>query len=264
MVAVSDSIDMPPDAPAPDELYAHLMNILDDYSLSPADVMGVMSFTQELKSIPTPQTTYFVLGSYLAPYRYRLRSVADRLNRHLFTYAFLMGDHAEVTRTGRAETHVKFHLLARYADYIVLVIEHARGGQVGELNDLTYPPYFPKSHVLPRIYRADLVPEIDGKSDLVAVARLLLNAGLETDDAENELETLVPDSVIQEMDVELADVVAEAEQANRVAEYHIGAFSQVQHGKYDLFEDEDRVYPWMTELDLYDVVSELPADDLPP
>lgn len=145
-----------------------------------------------------------------------------------------------------------------------MVIEHARGGQVGELNDLTYPPYFPKSHVLPRMYRANLGPKITGKSDIVAVARLLLNAGIEADNAESELETLVSNSVIAGVDVDLADAVSDAEQANRNAEYDIGTFSQVQLGKYDLFEDEDRLYPWMTEHDLSDAVSELPANDLPP
>lgn len=261
---VSDGIDMPTNAPTPGELYTHLMAILDGDNRSPDDVMGVMQFARDVKSIPTPQTTYFVLGSYLPPYRYRLRSVADRLNRHLFTYAFLMGDHTEVTRTGRAETHVKFHLLARYADSIVLVIEHARGGQVGELNDLTYPPYFPKSHVVVRRYTDDRSPSIEDWSDVVDVARLLLTSGRDSDTAEAELDSLLPAAVIQEPRRELAEAVAEAEQANRDAEYDIGAYSQVQHDKFDLFATADRLYQWMTEPDLYAVISELPADNRPP
>lgn len=200
--------------------------------------MEVLEFTREYQSIPTPQDTWFVLGSYQSPYRYRLRGLADRLNRYLFTYAFLMADHADATKTGWAETHVKFHLLARYVDHIVMVMEHATGGQVGELNDLTYDPYFGKSHVMPRLYRDDLRPGFEDKSDVVDAARLLLNAGFSSDDAEDELEALVSSEQFRELDGDVDELVDEAEQENGNARFDIGSYSQVQHGKFDLFEDK--------------------------
>jgi len=255
---------MPTDAPTDGELYAHLDAILSGHTVSNEDVKEIFDFTREYQSISTPQDTWFVLGSYQSPYRYRLRGLADRLNRHLFTYAFLMADHADATKTGWAETHVKFHLLARYVDHIVMVMEHATGGQVGELNDLTHDPYFEKSYVMPRLYRDDLTPRFEDKSDIVEAARLLLNAGFSGDEAADELEVLVPDEQMRKLDEDVGDVVDEAEQENTRASFDIGSYSQVQHGKYDLFEAEDRLLPWMTVQDFYAAVGDLPATDEPP
>ncbi len=255
---------MPTDAPSDGELYAHLDAILSGHTVSNEDVMEIIDFTREYQSISTPQDTWFVLGSYQSPYRYRLRGLADRLNRHLFTYAFLMADHADATKTGWAETHVKFHLLARYVDHIVMVMEHATGGQVGELNDLTYDPYFEKSHVMSRLYTDDLTPRFEDESDVVDMARLLLNAGFSSDDAEEELEILVSDELLRELSGDVGDAVTEAERENESASFDIGSYSQVQHGKYDLFDGAGRLLPWMTALDFYAAVDELPASDDPP
>nr|PSP34083.1 MAG: hypothetical protein BRC64_01670 [Halobacteriales archaeon QH_10_67_22] len=255
---------MPTDAPSNGELYAHMDAILSGHTVSNEDVVEIFEFTREYQSIPTPQDTWFVLGSYQSPYRYRLRGLADRLNRHLFTYAFLMADHADATETGWAETHVKFHLLARYVDHIAMVMEHTTGGQVGELNDLTYDLYFEKSHVLPRLYRDDLTPHFEDESDVVEGARLLLNAGFSSDAAEGKLEELVSDEQRRKLDGELSEVVAEAKRQNRSADYDIGSYSQVQHGKYDLFEDRGRLLPWMTVPNFYAAVGDLPVSDDPP
>jgi len=264
MSVVSVIASMPTNAPSDAELYAHVDAILSDHTVSSEDVGEIIEFTQEFQSIPTPQDTWFVLGSYQSPYRYRLRGLADRLNRHLFTYAFLMADHADATETGWAETHVKFHLLARCVDHIVMVMEHATGGQVGELNDLTYDPYFEKSHVLPRLYRDDLTPRFEDEFDVVEGARLLLNAGFSSDAAEGKLEELVSDEQRRKLDGELSEVVAEAKRQNGGADYDIGSYSQVQHGKYDLFEDRERLLPWMTVPNFYAAVGDLPVSDDPP
>jgi hypothetical protein len=48
-------------------------------------------------------------------------------------------------------------LLATYSDYIVGVFEKESGGEAPELGEIDDPPYFDKSYVFPRDYRAVLI-----------------------------------------------------------------------------------------------------------
>ena len=111
--------------------------------------------TAELSPIFSADRAHFVLGSYGEPDIRRLQLVKDRLARRPGAYAFLMVDVCgEWTNT-----YLKFRLLADYADAIVGVAEHGRGGFLVEQGYFTaLEDYFAKTHVLKREYE-DLDPD---------------------------------------------------------------------------------------------------------
>ena len=139
---------------------AELLDLLREVlpkDITPAMVTDVLSFiSSETRPLFTPQTTVFVLGSYREPERERVFLVKDQLNAKPMTYGFLEADLLDIENPDLPETHVKFHLLASFTDYIVMVLEHGAGGAVTELADLTPPSvYFEYSYVLPRDYESE-------------------------------------------------------------------------------------------------------------
>ena len=151
---------MPP-RPSEAELFELLREILPE-DITPAMVTDVLSFiSTETKPLFTPQTTVFVLGSYREPERERVTLVKDQLNAKPMTYGFLESDLLDIENPDLPETHVKFHLLASFTNYIVMILEHGAGGAVTELADLTPPStYFEYSYVLPRDYESKNVDDL--------------------------------------------------------------------------------------------------------
>ncbi|WP_408957918.1 hypothetical protein [Natrinema sp. 74] len=145
-----------------DELAAKAESYLHDSSLTPEEYEALKHSVTELSPLFTTGSTYFVLGNYGRPEIHRLQLVKDRLNRRTDSYAFLMVD----IRSEWTNTYLKFRLLADYADYIVGVAEHDRGGFLVEQGYFTaLEQYFAKTHVLKRAYDdvadADLQTAVD-------------------------------------------------------------------------------------------------------
>jgi glutathione S-transferase len=99
------------------------------------------------------QTAYLVLGSYRDPYLRRVRTVSDRLNRRYGTYAFLVGDLADIDLPRLPEFRVKFHITAALSDYVAAVFEQDGGGEINELGKLSETEYFEKAHARSRAYQ---------------------------------------------------------------------------------------------------------------
>ena len=144
--------DTPPtveDAAERAERYLH------EATLSPEEYEAIKRSVAELSPIFSADRAYFVLGSYGEPEIRRLQLVKDRLARRPGAYAFLMVD----VRGEWTNTYLKFRLLADYADAIVGVAEHGRGGFLVEQGYFTaLEDYFTKTHVLKREYE-DLDPD---------------------------------------------------------------------------------------------------------
>ncbi len=131
------------------ELAEKAETYLHDSSLTPEEYEALKHSVAELSPLFTTGSTYFVLGSYGRPEIHRLQLVKDRLNRRPDSYAFLMVD----IRSEWTNTYLKFRILADYADSIVGVTEHDRGGFLVEQGYFTaLEQYFAKTHVLKRAY----------------------------------------------------------------------------------------------------------------
>lgn len=148
-----------------EELADRAETYLHDASLTPEEYEALKRGVAELSPIITTDRSYFVLGSYGRPELRRLQLVKDRLNRRPDAYAFLMVD----VRTEWANTYLTFRLLADYADAIVGVVEHDRGGFLVEQGYFTtLREYFEKTHVLRREYEDIMPADVDTDVDLDA------------------------------------------------------------------------------------------------
>ena len=173
---------VPPNA---GRIMAAVRRALRGVDVRQTEAMRILSWAHE----ETPavydgdQTTYLVLGSYREPYIRRLRAVSDRLNRRYGTYAFLIGDLADIDITRLPEFRVKFHLTAAFADYVAGVFEQDAGGEINELGKVAETEYFEKAYALPRAYRWETESNLDDERDVFAAAAQIADAAFHQLDA---------------------------------------------------------------------------------
>lgn len=246
---------IPPNA---GEIEAAIDETLHGLELEAHETAEILGFANdELPHLQTPETTYFVLGSYRDPYVRRLRTVENELNKRLSAYAFVLGDLREIGLNRLPEFRIRFHLLASYADYVVGVYEQDAGGEVTELGKVSETPYFEKSYVLPRDYCWMTGENFTGKPDVVAAAMTIChNDDLSDDEKETKLDLLTEEATENGIDVtkeEIMDAVREREDDNGVS------YSWVHLNEFRLFELHDRCQPWVTETELRDSVNIVPT-----
>ena len=245
---------IPPNA---DDIEAAVDEALHGLELEPYETAAVLGFAnEELPHLQTPETSYYVLGSYRDPYIRRLRKVENELNKRLSAYAFVMGDLQELGLDRLPEFRIRFHLLAAYADYVVGVYEQDAGGEVTELGKISETLYFDKSYVLPRDYCWMTGENFDGKADVVAAAMAIYNNDdFTADQKETKLESLAAEAQENGIDVakkELTDAVEEREDDDVVS------YSWVHLNEFRLFELHGRCQPWVEESELRDSVNIVP------
>ena len=246
---------MPPDA---EEIEAAIDEALHGLELEPHETASILGFAnEELPHLQTPETSYYVLGSYRDPYVRRLRTVENELNKRLSAYAFVMGDLREIGLDRLPEFRIRFHLLASYADYVVGVYEQDAGGEITELGKISETPYFDKSFVLPRDYCWMTGENFDGKADVVAAAMAVYyNDDLSDEEKEDELESLTVEARESGVEVskeELTDAVDEREDEKTTSS------SWVHVNEFRFFELHDRCQPWVEESELRDSVDIVPT-----
>jgi hypothetical protein len=251
---------VPPNA---DEIETAVDEALHGLELEPYETATILGFAnEELPHLQTPETSYYVLGSYRDPYIRRLRTVENELNKRLSAYAFVMGDLREIGLDRLPEFRIRFHLLASYADYVVGVYEQNAGGEITELGKISETPYFDKSYVLPRDYCWMTGMNFDGKPDVVDAAMAIYDDEDRTkDEKDDELESLAAEAQEGGIDVskeELTDAVQERED-NSTASY-----SWVHVNEFRLFELHDRCQPWVTASELRDSVDIVPTPNRHP
>jgi len=251
---------IPPNA---DEIETAVDEALHGLELEPDETAEILGFANdELSHLQTPETSYFVLGSYRDPYIRRLRTVENELNKRLSAYAFVMGDLREIGLDRLPEFRIRFHLLAAYADFVVGVYEQDAGGEVTELGKISETPYFDKSYALPRDYCWMTGENFDGKPDVVATAMdVYHNDDLDDDETDERLESLAAEAREHGIDVsreELVDAVHERTNDD------VTSYSWVHLNEFRLFELHDRCRPWVEESELRDAVEAVPKPSTHP
>lgn len=244
-------------SPNADEIEAAVDEALQGLELEPHETAAILGFAnEELPHLQTPETSYFVLGSYRDPYIRRLRTVESELNKRLSAYAFVMGDLREIGLDRLPEFRIRFHLLASYADYVVGVYEQDAGGEVTELGKISETPYFNRSYVLPRDYRWMTGDNFDDKADIVAAAMAIhYDDDLTDDESGSKLESLSVEA--REAGIEIStDELVDAVQGR---EDNVVSYSWVHLNEFRLFELHDRCRPWVTEPELRDAVDIVPT-----
>lgn len=248
----------PSTPPNADEIETAVDEALQGLQLEPHETAKILGFAnEELPHLQTPETSYFVLGSYRDPYVRRLRMVENELNKRLSAYAFVMGDLREIGLDRLPDFRIRFHLLAAYADYVVGVYEQDAGGEVTELGKISETPYFDKSYALPRDYCWMTGKNFDGKTDAVVAAMTIYENDDLTDEEKGEkLESLAAEARengISVSEEELMDAVEERE------DDEIVSYSWVHLNEFRLFELHNRCQPWIEESKLRDAVDIVPT-----
>jgi hypothetical protein len=134
--------------------------ILDDVlyglELDPVDSEQLLSYMRERhEHLFGPHSTYFVLGSYESPFKYRLDDVLDVLNHRHDAYAYLLATQPDLHVSDAVpDLKVKFFLHALYADAIPLILEHDTGGAVAEFGRVERPTLLDRTYLFPRVLEA--------------------------------------------------------------------------------------------------------------
>lgn len=206
------------------------------------------------------QTAYLVLGSYRDPYIRRVRAVSDRLNRRYGTYAFLIGDLADIDLPRLPEFRVKFHITATLSDYVAAVFEQDAGGEINELGKLGETEYFEKASVFPRAYHWDTETHLTDERDVVAAAAQLVAATDIADETKTaELEALVDRANQVGIDSTVDAVTTTLEEHD----IEVPSYSWVHLNDFRLFGLHGRCYPWTTEDELIEATEDLPGSPRP-
>ncbi|GAB3025095.1 hypothetical protein GCM10025298_11150 [Natronobiforma cellulositropha] len=206
------------------------------------------------------QTAYLVLGSYRDPYLRRVRAVSDRLNRRYGTYAFLIGDLADINISRLPEFRVKFHIMATLCDYVAAIFEQDAGGEVNELGKLGETEYFEKAYAFPRAYHWEREGNLTTERDVLAAgAQIIAATDIDEETKTVALEALVDRAEHAGIDITVDAVISElADQ-----QIDVPSYSWVHLNDFRLFELHGRCYPWTTEEELLDSTDELPGSPRP-
>lgn len=240
------------------QIAAALDRALGDAELDPEESAEILGYAnRELSSLQTPETTYFVLGSYRDPYIRRLRTVADELNSRIGAYAYVLGDLPQMNLSRLPEFELRFHVVASYADTIVGVYEQDAGGEITELGKVSDPPYFDRTHVLPRDYFWTDDREIETRAELLAaVVATYSDDDLTDADRDERVSGLVDAAAENGVETVRSEIDADANE--RLDSGDLPAYSWVHRNEFRLFDLVGRCHPWVREPSLRNRVDEIP------
>lgn len=136
-----------------EELTDFILNdVLYGLELDPIDSEQLLSYMRERhEHLFGPHSTYFVLGSYESPFKYRLEEALDVLNHRHDAYAYLLVTQPDLDVSDDIPNlKVKFFLHALYADSVPLILEHDTGGAVAEFGRVERPMLLDRTYLFPR------------------------------------------------------------------------------------------------------------------
>ena len=136
-----------------DELTDFILDdVLHGLELDPVDSERLLTDMRDRhQHLYGPHSTYFVLGSYEPPFKYRLDDALDVLNHRHDAYAYLLATQPDLDVSDDIPTlKVKFFLHALYADAIPLILEHDTGGAVAEFGRIERPTLLDRTYLFPR------------------------------------------------------------------------------------------------------------------
>ena len=119
-------------------------------TLTPESLEAIQTAMHENLGRFVYETTYFVLGSYGVEERPRLEAVRTWLDGE-GRAAFLMDEIHDVTEFFTS----KFKLLVSYADHVVGVYQHSKGGHAWEAGYVDQPGYRRRTHLFYRTSETD-------------------------------------------------------------------------------------------------------------
>lgn len=235
-----------------------LSEVLRGIDLDPQESLSLLSYMRDRhEHLFGPFTTYFVLGSYERPFKFRLEIAVTELNSRLRAYAYILAPQPDPELPeGLPPLKVKFYLHAIYADWIALVLEHNTGGAVAEFGRADRPFLFDRTYVFPRGYDAHHDDAVESRADVHAHAIELAYKAEGRDALRNELGALAEQAATSGLSVTIDELTAHLEEdlGGRL----LPSYSSVVTDGIDHYERVGRCLPWTTEHELRNSINELP------
>ena len=235
-----------------------LTDVLHGIELDPQESLALLTYMQERhQHLFGPFTTYFVLGSYERPFKFRLEIALSELNSRLHAYAYLLAPQPDPDLPERLPAvKIKFYLHAIYADWIALVLEHNTGGALAEFGRADRPFLLDRTYVFPRGYdpHHDVAP---GSLDEVHARSIELAYKADgTDELLDALEELTEEAATNGVSLTTDDLTEylEGELGGRLVPSYSGVITDgIKH-----YERLGQCFSWTTEDDLRTNITNVP------
>jgi hypothetical protein len=240
-----------------DELTDFILDdILYGLDLDPVDSEHLLSYMRERHDhLFGPHSTYFVLGSYESPFKYRLDEALDVLNHRYDAYAYLLATQPDLDVSDDIPAlKVKFYLHALYADWIPLILEHDTGGAVAEFGRIERPTLLDRTYLFPRAQEE----HYDDESLLTtrdAVRARAIELAYHADDLDEELAALADRAHAHGLDLSVQDLESyvDSELGGRTPSYSGVITDSLVH-----LESLNQCLSWTTTEELEERLSHVP------
>jgi hypothetical protein len=234
--------------------------ILDDVlyglELDPVDSERLLSYMLDChEHLFGPHSTYFVLGSYEPPFKYRLDETLDVLNHRHDAYAYLLATQPDLNVSDDVpDLKVKFFLHALYADAIPLILEHDTGGAVAEFGRVERPTLLDRTYLFPRA----LDERYDEESRLTtqdAVRARAIELAYHADNLDERLAALAEHARDQGLDISTQDLDSylDSELNGRTPSYSGVITDSLVH-----LDSLNQCFSWTTTAQLEEQLSNVP------
>lgn len=234
--------------------------ILDDVlyglELDPVDSERLLSYMRHRhQHLFGPHSTYFVLGSYESPFKYRLDEALDILNHRHDAYAYLLATQPDLdVLADIPDLKVKFFIHALYADSIPLILEHDTGGAVAEFGRIERPTLLDRTYLFPRAQEEHYNDESLLTTEDAIRARAV-ELAYHTDDLDEELGALADQARDLGLDISTQDLESylETELGGRTPSYSGVITDSLVH-----LESLDQCFSWTTTAELEEELTNVP------
>ncbi|WP_440764695.1 hypothetical protein [Natronorubrum sp. DTA7] len=234
--------------------------ILDDVlyglELDPVDSERLLSYMRERhEHLFGPHSTYFVLGSYDSPFKYRLDETLDVLNRRHDAYAYLLATQPDLDVSDDIpDLKVKFFLHALYADSIPLILEHDTGGAVAEFGRVERPRLLERTYLFPRAQEEHYSDESLLTTEDTVLARVV-ELAYHADDLDEELAAIAEHARDHGLNISTQDLESYLE-----TEFggHTPSYSGVITDSLVHLESLNQCFSWTTTEELEEQLSNVP------
>jgi hypothetical protein len=240
-----------------EELTDFILNdILYGLELDSGDSERLLSYMRERHvHLFGPHSTYFVLGSYESPFKYRLDEALDVLNHRHDAYAYLLATQPNLDVSDDIPAlKVKFFLHALYADFIPLILEHDTGGAVAEFGRIERPTLLDRTYLFPRALEEHYDDESLFTSQDAVRARAI-ELAYHADNLDEELEAVAECARDHGLDISTQGLESylESELGGRMPSYSGVITDSLVH-----LESLDQCFSWTTTEELEEQLAHVP------
>jgi hypothetical protein len=250
------------------EVFDYLMDdLLSGIELHPSERQDLMAYMNERhSSLYGPFTTYFVLGSYDQPFKWRLEIAAEQLNNRIETYAYLLAPQPD-PNMGRddlysgddpnfPELKLKYYIHALYADHIVGIVEHNYGGDLTELGRNNLRTFFDRTRLLPRGWQTTLPDTIEDTDDVRVFAFQAIYNCPNMSALKDRLDEIVDGAAAADLPVTNADLRSEIKR--EFGHLRTIRYSGVVTDEFVHYDRAGQCDPWLIESQLRANIKDLP------